>query len=495
MFDISNGDVVSEPEEKLTAVGNTLSATTQEAFLRFLCECTNLTGKSPSNYVSGLTKFVNDRLRELVKDFNDIYDCTDPAIAESYRDKLQNDKEFVEQNTTGKNMYYISIEWYIRFLYARKMFSSLRMIQPTRENTLIEPPSLPRDFEKKMKGVLPSLQRIYYGAPGTGKSHTVNEITSGKSVVRTTFHPDSDYSTFVGCYKPTTIEVAMRDVTGKIIYENGKQVTETRIVYDFVPQAFIKAYIRAWENYPTPQYLVIEEINRGNCAQIFGDIFQLLDRDGNGFSEYPIDSDEDIKKHIAGRGLKLEGCELLDEQTRKSICNGEIMLLPNNLRILATMNTSDQSLFPIDSAFKRRWDWVYVPIAEVPEMKWRIVVGNKEYGWWNFLEAINKQIGATTNSEDKKLGYFFCQAKNNVIDAETFVSKVLFYLWNDVFKDYGFDGELFKATDGNPLTFDKFYNAMRGAAVPDVDNVRLFLENLGVVGVAKDSAGDADEEK
>ena len=155
-----------------------------------------------------------------------------------------------------------------------------------------------------------NLQQIYYGAPGTGKSHTINEITKVQpedNVVRTTFHPDSDYSTFVGAYKPTTKEVAMRDVTGKIIIENSKEVTEDRIVYEFVEQAFLQAYTRAWKLYANaandtevqPQYLIIEEINRGNCAQIFGDLFQLLDRGDSGFSEYPIKADNDMKKQLA----------------------------------------------------------------------------------------------------------------------------------------------------------------------------------------------------
>ena len=152
-----------------------------------------------------------------------------------------------------------------------------------------------------------SLQQIFYGAPGTGKSFEINMLTKKKEVIRTTFHPDSDYSTFVGAYKPTSVEVPVRDVTGKVIIENEKQVTENRIVYEFVEQAFLQAYIKAWKAYaaveagekPIEQYLVIEEINRGNCAQIFGDLFQLLDRNAYGFSDYPITADKDMKKQLA----------------------------------------------------------------------------------------------------------------------------------------------------------------------------------------------------
>ena len=152
-----------------------------------------------------------------------------------------------------------------------------------------------------------SLQQIHYGAPGTGKSHIVKKRTEGESVVRTTFHPDSDYSTFVGCYKPTTKEIEMRDVTGKVIVEHDQPVTENRIIYQFVEQAFLQAYIKSWKFYakaedgaaPKKQFLIIEEINRGNCAQIFGDLFQLLDRNDSGFSEYFIHADKDMQKHIS----------------------------------------------------------------------------------------------------------------------------------------------------------------------------------------------------
>ncbi|MEE1323031.1 MAG: AAA family ATPase [Bacteroidales bacterium] len=227
-------------------------------------------------------------------------------------------------------------------------------------------------------------QIIYYGAPGTGKSHIVKQKTQGESVVRTTFHPDSDYSTFVGAYKPTTEKVAIRDVTGKVIIENGLPVKENRIEYKFVEQAFLKAYIKAWKFYaeieenaePKKQYLIIEEINRGNCAQIFGDLFQLLDRNDYGFSDYYIHADKDIQKHLseALNNLVIEESykkkinSMYHEDVVEKVLSGEILLLPNNFYIWATMNTSDQSLFPIDSAFKRRWNWKYRPIVRV-EMK------------------------------------------------------------------------------------------------------------------------------
>ena len=281
----------------------------------------------------------------------------------------------------------------------------------------IENPQAP----KKEPDLSLNLQQIYYGAPGTGKSYKINEITkSTKNFTRTTFHPDSDYSTFVGCYKPTM------EPTGTIV--GGKE--QTKISYSYVAQAFLQAYTAAWKNTSEPYYLIIEEINRGNCAQIFGDLFQLLDRDENGMSSYGITPDKDIANYLKKEFAK-------SEIENADIKNGNTMMLPSNLYILATMNTSDQSLFPIDSAFKRRWDWEYVPIEDAGK-KHYIKVGNKKYDWWTFIDTINNSIDHITGSEDKKMGYWFVKPQNNdrEITAKQFVGKVLFYLWNDVYKDY-----------------------------------------------------------
>jgi len=265
------------------------------------------------------------------------------------------------------------------------------------------------------------LQTIFYGTPGSGKSHKVKGIVEEKYrnkeeqenfVFRTTFHPDSDYASFVGCYKP----VMEGDV----------------IKYKFTPQAFTKAYVKAWQNPGEPVYLIIEEINRGNCAQIFGDLFQLLDRK-DGVSEYSIDADNDLKDYLEKElGVGHAG-----------IANGKLRL-PANFNILATMNTSDQSLFPMDSAFKRRWSWQCVPI-EYEEKKrdgykndsydFTINIDNNLYSWHDFLKKVNEKIKKTTLSEDKQMGNFFITSS---IDERQFIDKVMFYLWNDICKDeYG----------------------------------------------------------
>lgn len=330
------------------------------------------------------------------------------------------------------------------------------------------------------------LQRIFYGAPGTGKSNTIKCDVDKKGLprVRTTFHPDSDYSTFVGAYKPTSVEVPVMTIIGKEQVPVVNAKPEKKIVYEFVPQAFLKAYTGAWKDQDKPFFLIIEEINRGNCAQIFGDLFQLLDRnDETGLSDYPISPDEDIQKFLL-TDKKFGFAALTDEQKAsipEEVLCGELMILPKNLHIWATMNTSDQSLFPIDSAFKRRWDWQYMPISD-GRKGWKIDANGKQYDWWQFLQKMNNQIGSTTNSEDKKLGYYFCKAKGDIIDAETFVGKVIFYVWNDVFKDFAEEaGDLFKDTDGSLLSFNKFYSVGDdGRAKVIEEKVERILSNLGV---------------
>lgn len=327
-------------------------------------------------------------------------------------------------------------------------------------------------------------QIIYYGAPGTGKSHTIKkEEDEGKiTCIRTTFHPDSDYATFVGCYKPHKIK-GTKDLT-----------------YEFVEQAFLEAYKQAWMNPKEEIALVIEEINRGNCAQVFGDIFQLLDRSDDGWSTYPIKADTDIAEHL--KELHIPGYAAtmnlrfgLDKEGNDRYPDRDwfgFMALPPNMSILATMNTSDQSLFPIDSAFKRRWDWKYIKIKKGKdkngkELGWNIQIEdangapvkiiNEEtkLSWWEFIQKVNEIIASMTSSADKQLGYFFCKPskkanetdeKPTIITADTLVGKVIFYLWNDVFKDYGFeDASLFtyqEEKDGKKmekdLAFADFYD-------------------------------------
>lgn len=429
---------------------------------------------------------------EIWKHIKSMYDITVPNEVENIADTLLNDEEFAKHdNDKNQRWRSGSIIHYVCFIKARSYF----MNEITNVNT-------PYDDGKKdgleEKEVIAkpssSLQQIFYGAPGTGKSYEINDLTKAYSTIRTTFHPDSDYSTFVGAYKPTMEETPVYGVQG---FEVAK---EKRITYTFVKQAFLKAYLGAWQKYANgnetaePQFLVIEEINRGNCAQIFGDLFQLLDRSDNGFSTYPIEADSDLQNEIkkafaeGGEYAIENGLDVDDavdgytsnygETLSDDIKNGRVLLLPNNLYIWATMNTSDQSLFPIDSAFKRRWDWRYVKIADAGK-GWKIRCGNEYCDWWKFVEEINKRIAKETSSDDKKLGYFFCKPPkdSSEISEEKFVGKVLFYLWNDVFKDG--DISLFKVSDEPEaeICFDAFYGSDNKV---NIEAIRTFL--VGIVG-------------
>ena len=448
--------------------------TQEEQYKSFIKYCTKA-GKSINNYSD--FKRINETIAKIkgVEKY-DIYSCVHTKELQDMIDLLYENEEFKAYNTKGGNQYSNALETYLKFLHAKEIFAE--------------------ETKPKYSPIL-YLQQIYYGAPGTGKSKAIKDLTFGESVIRTTFHPDSDYASFVGTYKPITEEVVLRDCYGKkVIDDETKEVVkEERIAYKFIPQAFLEAYVNAWKKLGSgkKQYLIIEEINRGNCAQIFGDLFQLLDRNEYGFSDYPIVADKDMQKYLE---KEFEGWEITNKDEINQlygeanmvnlIMKGERLVLPSNLYIWATMNTSDQSLFPIDSAFKRRWDWKYVSISEGRDkttntpLNWYINTGDKQYDWWSFISKVNYLIGSLTNSEDKKLGYFFCKAKGGEIDADLFVSKVIFYLWNDVFKDYGFDDKDFQDEEGKILSFDRFYEDKNGKTNVDIAIVEQFLENLGV---------------
>lgn len=242
------------------------------------------------------------------------------------------------------------------------------------------------------------------------------------------------------------------------------------MTYSFIPQSFTNAYVTAWKNPDEPVYLVIEEINRGNCAQIFGDLFQLLDRDEQGESEYPISVDADLRHY-------LESEKALGKE-HNGIKDGKIKL-PKNLHILATMNTSDQSLFPMDSAFKRRWEWEYVSVDPAnPKSQFVITIGDKRYKWASFLVKVNERIHKLSDSEDKQMGNFFIKSD---IGVEEFKSKVMFYLWSEVCKEYEKCGSFFKekgdkGDNDAEFTFNSLY------PTNEVSNKRLqgFMEYLGV---------------
>lgn len=271
--------------------------------------------------------------------------------------------------------------------------------------------------------------RILFGAPGTGKSFTLNcdkdaLLAAGGEYERVTFHPDYSYANFVGTYKP----VPCKDSDGK-----------DAITYAYVPGPFMRTYVKALQNSrtaePKPFLLIIEEINRANVAAVFGDVFQLLDRGEDGVSEYPIQASEDIKKHLAE---KLGGAP--DDYSE--------IRIPDNMFIWATMNSADQGVFPMDTAFKRRWDFTYLGIddSEAGIAGRKVILGQGEYRRiveWNALrKAINSELLTYKVNEDKLMGPYFISKKSlpdgDTIDAETFArifkNKVIMYLFDDAAK-------------------------------------------------------------
>ena len=325
-------------------------------------------------------------------------------------------------------------------------------------------------------------QVIYYGVPGCGKSHTINEKlknVADYNKIRTVFHPEYTNADFIGQILP---EVN--------VDTNGHSVVE----YKFNPGPFTEIVRRAYQNPDEEFFLVIEEINRGNAAAIFGDMFQLLDRldadekpeevssehiYGAGWSSYGVDN-PDINAYIRNQIVlsqekpkhcsKAKGSEAdanprlyksvdIESDNLKVIWkekNGNDFVpkpkhlhfsantairLPPNLSIYATMNTSDQNVFTLDNAFQRRWDMELVPNAcnwndEDHKKQAQSPIGDTDIRWETFRNAVNSEIsgGDFFNADDKQLGLFFIEADGEKIDQKKFANKVLKYLWADVFK-------------------------------------------------------------
>lgn len=271
--------------------------------------------------------------------------------------------------------------------------------------------------------------RIVFGAPGTGKSYRLKKDSeelikeNSANIERVTFYPDYTYAKFVGTYKPVS------DINGDIRYK-------------FVPGPFMRIYVEALRSgrtdNPQPFLLIVEELNRARAASVFGDIFQLLDRDADGVSEYEIQATEDIRNYLA-------------EELGGTSENYPKLQLPNNMFIWATMNSADQGVFPMDTAFKRRWEFEYIGIDDSEDKVEDVVIPvgmreNRKYFKWNLIrKGINKILTEECKiNEDKLLGPFFLSNQllfEAVEDSEkedkfvkAFESKVIMYLFEDVMK-------------------------------------------------------------
>lgn len=262
--------------------------------------------------------------------------------------------------------------------------------------------------------------KIIYGAPGAGKSATVSKVV-GKNYIRTVFHPETQYSDFIGCLKPH------KDSSGNI-------------TYSFRKGPFIQILEKALLNPHTHYFLVIEELNRANTAAVFGEIFQLLDRDKEGKSEYPIlIQDEDLFDELNNvPGLK----------NNEFILNRQL-IIPNNLSIIATMNSSDQAVFPLDTAFKRRWIFEYLPINFTECATGLIPIYHADLSnieWKTLAQAINTVLVQLKVVEDKLIGPWFVNDSDLTEETakDTFIGKICSYLWDDALKYKNHNDEIFK---------------------------------------------------
>ena len=349
---------------------------------------------------------------------------------------------------------------------------------------------------------------IYFGAPGTGKSYLLNEHKDGflKKYVddienhyeRVTFHPDYTYSNFVGAYKP----VPQKQWTYKPIPErdtvNYKPVSEHIITYKYVPGPFMRTLVNAMNNPYEPFILIIEEINRANVAAVFGEVFQLLDRDkvlGN--SEYSINASEDMRKYV-GNELDIQDVQEYRFCTIKKHLNllfGENfdkISIPSNMFIWATMNSADQGVFPMDTAFKRRWDFEYLNINnnEHKIKPLKVNLNGKEISWNKLRKAINQELVQEYNiNEDKLIGPFFAfkeyikeNEKSIEISPEKFKeifeNKIIMYLFEDVARSRR--NELFEGVEKNTnLTYSQICQKFEEIGI-DIfcDNVLKNYQNI-----------------
>ena len=380
--------------------------------------------KTRNQYISAL-KAVTTQFADAISPFTSVFEIADAEHLEKAVAVIKSDDTYEEFNRShGNASLSAGLDLYKRFLLERKA-------EPIRD--ICYSTGYHSEFSRN---------RILFGAPGTGKSFTLNgdrkellygdrhadETTLDCSLYgeyeRVTFHPDYSYANFVGTYKP----VPCKDSDGK-----------DAITYSYVPGPFMRTYVKALQNSrtddPKPFLLVIEEINRANVAAVFGDVFQLLDRGDDEVSEYPIQASEDIKKHLA------------KELGGKPGDYSEIRI-PDNMFIWATMNSADQGVFPMDTAFKRRWDFTYLGIddSESGILGKKVPLGQGEHRRiveWNALrKAINEELITYRVNEDKLMGPYFISRKNlpdgNEIDPVSFTrifkNKVLMYLFDDAAK-------------------------------------------------------------
>jgi len=399
--------------------------------IKSLCE-SEYSNESPDTiktYISMITSFVNE------------IDVGDYIISSSDKDKREyivgkciSDYYYADKkDTDGENPQYKNcrdVEWLCTIGwddFLEKPFGLNPKNSVFKINCVTK-----KEILKIFKLKVEKRNLIYFGAPGTGKSYILNKDKDDllryfdkNNFERVTFHPDYSYANFVGTYKPVPLNY---------IDENGDEIND--ITYKYVPGPFMRTLVKALKNPFEPFILVIEEINRANVAAVFGDVFQLLDRDEDYTSEYSIDASEDVhdylKKELEEKSsIKKYFNKLLGEDFTR-------ITIPSNMFIWATMNSADQGVFPMDTAFKRRWDFKYFNINsgenELKDIK--LYLNNKEFTWNDIRKAINNQLISYKINEDKLMGSFFAFKDIEKLSKrqfkEIFKNKIIMYLFEDV---------------------------------------------------------------
>lgn len=314
--------------------------------------------------------------------------------------------------------------------------------------------------ESAMVSAIVGRNLLIYGAPGTGKSHMVDKIIGEAKVVRTVFHADTQNSDFFGSLKPRMFDDSVR--------------------YEFSPGPFSKALKAALIDPDNQHFLVIEELNRAPAASVFGEIFQLMDRREDGSSTYEIDYPNPESEEWFSIGL---------ENTVNKLS------IPANLTILATMNSADQGVFPLDTAFRRRWEQEYLPLyqGEGPHGELFFTTTKQPrvgISWVQFVKALNSSLISELGvPEDRLLGVWFL--KESELGGEI-PAKILLYLWDDLLRHEG-RSKIFRTQ--RIRTFGELHTALKSNSPIFSDSFLAMLENVGNPSSVSESDSGLDELK
>ncbi|RXM70701.1 AAA family ATPase [Clostridium tetani] len=325
---------------------------------------------------------------------------------------------------------------------------------------------------KQNKDVLGS-NVIHYGAPGTGKSYTLEKESQNFDFVeRVTFYPEYSHDDFIGCFMPC-MSYIKKDTAEYISIDGTSSNLPGKPIpyYTFVPGPFTNALVNAFNNTDKNVLLIVEELNRANAAAVFGEVFQLLDRTNTGESKYSISVSNEYSEYLASKIF--------------TYSKGQKVTIPNNLTICATMNSADQGVNPLDSAFKRRWNFKYVPIdfKEAIHKNYQIDYAKKKVTWEVFATTINKKLKEKDINEDKHLGQYFI-TETEIKDSYKFASKILLYLFDDVlkfnrrgfFKNYKTFSDLLTDFNGGEEVFDFSFEYVVQAVPSDATDNEIALD-------------------